>query len=86
MSYVQKASGEVKGTDLKFEPLEQHKSIRFGKGRPDLGGKAKEWAQDLYDTVFNKVSQLSDDVLYSLNKLPELYPRRSRRTSKRLWP
>ncbi|MGG1552328.1 MBL fold metallo-hydrolase [Paenibacillus ferrarius] len=95
------SSGEVKGTDLKYEPLEQHQSIRFGEvevevlavptpghtpgstsfllnnqflmsgdtifvgglGRPDLGGKAKEWAQDLYDTVFHKVSQLSDDVL-----------------------
>ncbi|MCY9657149.1 MBL fold metallo-hydrolase [Paenibacillus chondroitinus] len=95
------SSGEVKGTDLKYEPLEQYQSIRFGEvevevlavptpghtpgstsfllnnqflmsgdtifvgglGRPDLGGKAKEWAQDLYDTVFHKVSQLSDDVL-----------------------
>ncbi|OXM83885.1 MBL fold metallo-hydrolase [Paenibacillus rigui] len=95
------SSGEVKGTDLAYEPLEEHKSIRFGQvevevlalptpghtpgstsfllnnqflmsgdtifvgglGRPDLGGKAKEWAQDLYDTVFNKVNQLSDEVL-----------------------
>lgn len=34
-----------------------------GLGRPDLGGKAKEWAQSLYDTVFQKVSNLSDDIL-----------------------
>lgn len=95
------SSSEVKGTDLAYEPLEKHESIRFGQvevevlalptpghtpgstsfllnnqflmsgdtifvgglGRPDLGGKAKEWAQDLYDTVFNKVNQLSDEVL-----------------------
>ncbi|MCZ8515812.1 MBL fold metallo-hydrolase [Paenibacillus filicis] len=95
------SSGEVKGTDLTYTPLEKHESIRFGQvevevlalptpghtpgstsfllnnrflmsgdtifvsglGRPDLGGKAKEWAQDLYDTVFNKVNNLSDEVL-----------------------
>ncbi|MCM3271947.1 MBL fold metallo-hydrolase [Paenibacillus elgii] len=95
------SSGEVKGTELAYEPLEKHPSIRFGEvevevlalptpghtpgstsfllnhqflmsgdtifvgglGRPDLGGKAKEWAQDLYDTVFNKLNRLSDDVL-----------------------
>lgn len=34
-----------------------------GLGRPDLGGKAAEWAQDLYDTVFHKLNKLSDDVL-----------------------
>ncbi|MCL6442137.1 MAG: MBL fold metallo-hydrolase [Alicyclobacillus sp.] len=34
-----------------------------GLGRPDLGGKAKEWAQSLYDTVFKKVADLPDDVL-----------------------
>lgn len=34
-----------------------------GLGRPDLGGKTEEWAQDLYDTVYHKVSMLSDDVL-----------------------
>ncbi|MFC0214412.1 MBL fold metallo-hydrolase [Paenibacillus chartarius] len=34
-----------------------------GLGRPDLGGKAKEWAQDLYDTVFGKLNDLADDVL-----------------------
>lgn len=95
------SSGEVDGTDLHYEPLENHASIRFGQaevdvlaiptpghtpgstsfllnnaylmsgdtifvgglGRPDLGGKPKEWAEDLYDTVFHKVSKLSDDVL-----------------------
>ncbi|TMV46424.1 MBL fold metallo-hydrolase [Paenibacillus mesophilus] len=95
------SSGEVKGTDLHYEPLENHASIRFGQaevdvlaiptpghtpgstsfllnnaylmsgdtifvgglGRPDLGGKPKEWAEDLYDTVFHKVSRLLDDVL-----------------------
>lgn len=34
-----------------------------GLGRTDLGGKAKEWAMDLYDTVFNKLSNLPDDYL-----------------------
>ncbi|MCX7569373.1 MBL fold metallo-hydrolase [Tumebacillus sp. DT12] len=34
-----------------------------GLGRPDLGGKAREWAQSLYDTVFKTVAALSDDVL-----------------------
>ncbi|MDP5276673.1 MBL fold metallo-hydrolase [Chengkuizengella axinellae] len=34
-----------------------------GLGRPDLGGKAREWAKDLYDTVYNKVSQITDDVI-----------------------
>lgn len=34
-----------------------------GLGRPDLGGKAKEWAMDLYDTVFHKLNDLPDDCL-----------------------
>ncbi|WP_262421917.1 MBL fold metallo-hydrolase [Bacillus aquiflavi] len=34
-----------------------------GLGRPDLGGKAREWAMDLYDTIFNKIADLADDVL-----------------------
>ncbi|MEZ2657811.1 MBL fold metallo-hydrolase [Aneurinibacillus aneurinilyticus] len=34
-----------------------------GLGRPDLGGKAREWAQSLYDTVFRKIANLSDDTL-----------------------
>lgn len=34
-----------------------------GLGRPDLGGKAEEWAQDLYDTVFHRINTLPDDVL-----------------------
>ncbi|UOF92406.1 MBL fold metallo-hydrolase [Fodinisporobacter ferrooxydans] len=34
-----------------------------GLGRPDLGGKAREWAQSLYDTVFTTIANLSDDVL-----------------------
>lgn len=95
------SSGEVQGTDLSFEPLEQHKQITFGSvnvdvlaiptpghtpgstsflvngrfllsgdtvfvgglGRPDLGGKAQEWAGDLYDTVFVKLAKLSDETL-----------------------
>lgn len=95
------SSGEVRGTDLTYEPLEQHSKIKVGKidvevlaiptpghtpgstsflvnnkflmsgdtifvgglGRPDLGGKAQEWAMDLYDTVFNKLSDLPDDCL-----------------------
>lgn len=34
-----------------------------GLGRPDLGGKAKEWADDLYDTVFHKLNRIPDDCL-----------------------
>lgn len=34
-----------------------------GIGRPDLGGKAREWAQSLYDTVFTHVANLSDSTL-----------------------
>ena len=34
-----------------------------GLGRPDLGGKAQEWAEMLYDTVFEKLSTLADDIL-----------------------
>lgn len=34
-----------------------------GLGRPDLGGKAQEWAEMLYDTVFEKLSSLADDIL-----------------------
>lgn len=34
-----------------------------GLGRPDLGGKAHEWAADLYETVYTKVSKMADDVI-----------------------
>lgn len=34
-----------------------------GLGRPDLGGKAREWAQSLYDTVFTKIVHLPDETL-----------------------
>lgn len=34
-----------------------------GLGRPDLGGKAEEWAKMLYDTVQSKLSHLDDNVL-----------------------
>ncbi|SEB07242.1 Glyoxylase, beta-lactamase superfamily II [Thalassobacillus cyri] len=34
-----------------------------GLGRPDLGGKVREWAKDLYDSIYNKVSQIADDVI-----------------------
>ncbi|WP_210365151.1 MBL fold metallo-hydrolase [Bacillus sp. REN3] len=34
-----------------------------GLGRPDLGGKAAEWAKDLYETVYSKVSKIADDVI-----------------------
>ena len=95
------SSGEVKDTNLKFEPLDRHNRIRVGEidvevlaiptpghtpgstsflinnrflmsgdtifvgglGRPDLGGKAKEWAEDLYHTVFYKLKDLPDDCL-----------------------
>ncbi len=34
-----------------------------GLGRPDLGGKAREWAKMLYRTVVEKIDKLADDVL-----------------------
>lgn len=34
-----------------------------GLGRPDLGGKAKEWADDLYDTVFHRLNEIAEDCL-----------------------
>lgn len=34
-----------------------------GLGRPDLGGKVREWAKDLYDTVYTKVANIADDVI-----------------------
>ena len=34
-----------------------------GLGRPDLGGKVAEWAVDLYDTVYEKVAAMADDVI-----------------------
>ena len=34
-----------------------------GLRRPDLGGKVKEWANDLYDTIFNKVADIADNVM-----------------------
>lgn len=34
-----------------------------GLGRPDLGGKAEEWAKMLYQTVQSKLAQIQDNVL-----------------------
>lgn len=34
-----------------------------GLGRPDLGGKAKEWAHMLYETVIGRLNALSDDII-----------------------
>ncbi|KAF6510316.1 Zn-dependent hydroxyacylglutathione hydrolase [Geobacillus stearothermophilus] len=34
-----------------------------GLGRPDLGGKVAEWAEDLYHTVYEKVAAMADDVI-----------------------
>ena len=34
-----------------------------GLGRPDLGNKVKEWAEDLYSPVYSKVSEIADDVI-----------------------
>jgi glyoxylase-like metal-dependent hydrolase (beta-lactamase superfamily II)/rhodanese-related sulfurtransferase len=32
-------------------------------GRPDLGGKAREWADDLFETLYARLNGLKDDVL-----------------------
>lgn len=34
-----------------------------GLGRPDLGNKVREWANDLYETVYTKVAEIADDVI-----------------------
>lgn len=34
-----------------------------GLGRPDLGGKAAEWAEDLYETVYEKIANIADEVI-----------------------
>ncbi|TLS35846.1 MBL fold metallo-hydrolase [Pseudalkalibacillus caeni] len=34
-----------------------------GLGRPDLGNKVREWANDLYNTVHDKVSDIADEVI-----------------------
>lgn len=34
-----------------------------GLGRPDLGNKVREWAKDLYNTVYSKVSEIADEVI-----------------------
>ncbi len=34
-----------------------------GLGRPDLGGKAREWAKLLYQTVVEQLNKIPDDVL-----------------------
>ena len=34
-----------------------------GLGRPDLGGKAREWAQSLYETVFETIANLADETV-----------------------
>ena len=34
-----------------------------GLGRPDLGGKAAEWAGDLYETVYEKIAAIADEVI-----------------------
>jgi glyoxylase-like metal-dependent hydrolase (beta-lactamase superfamily II)/rhodanese-related sulfurtransferase len=34
-----------------------------GLGRPDLGEKVEEWAEDLYHTISEKVADIADDVL-----------------------
>ncbi|MEW6714795.1 MAG: MBL fold metallo-hydrolase [Nitrospirota bacterium] len=37
--------------------------MKTDMGRPDLGGKAEEWAGMLYNTLFNKLKNLGDDVV-----------------------
>ena len=37
--------------------------MQTGIGRPDLGGKAREWAALLYDTLFRRFKDLPDDII-----------------------
>lgn len=32
-------------------------------GRPDLAGKAEDWAEDLYETLYSRYKELADDLL-----------------------
>lgn len=32
-------------------------------GRPDLAGKAEDWAEDLYETLYRRYKELADDLL-----------------------
>lgn len=34
-----------------------------GLGRPDLGNKVSEWAKDLYNTVYSKISEIANHVI-----------------------
>lgn len=37
--------------------------MKTDMGRPDLGGKAEEWAGMLYNTLFKKLNSLGDDII-----------------------
>jgi len=37
--------------------------MRASIGRPDLGGKAEEWAALLYDTLFRRFQRMADDIV-----------------------
>jgi glyoxylase-like metal-dependent hydrolase (beta-lactamase superfamily II) len=37
--------------------------MKTDMGRPDLGGKAEEWAGMLYNTLFKKLKSLGDDII-----------------------
>jgi glyoxylase-like metal-dependent hydrolase (beta-lactamase superfamily II) len=37
--------------------------MKTGIGRPDLGGKAREWAALLYDTLFRRFKSLGDEII-----------------------
>jgi len=37
--------------------------MKTDMGRPDLGGKAEEWAGMLYKTLFKKLKSLGDDII-----------------------
>lgn len=37
--------------------------MKTGIGRPDLGGKAREWAALLYDTLFRRFKGLDDEII-----------------------
>jgi glyoxylase-like metal-dependent hydrolase (beta-lactamase superfamily II)/rhodanese-related sulfurtransferase len=37
--------------------------MKTDMGRPDLGGKAEEWAGMLYNTLFRKLNSLGDDII-----------------------
>jgi glyoxylase-like metal-dependent hydrolase (beta-lactamase superfamily II) len=51
-------------------------------GRPDLGGKAEEWAVQLHDTLFDRLAKLPDDTIVLPSHAASLSEQDARNTIK----